>query len=244
MAIKITWIKPAWIILGATITGVLVFSYLGAWQLQREEFKKQILLENERRKNSAPINLKLPIEDPDALRFQRVRLQGQFISEKQFVLDNKMHQHRVGYNVFTPFALKGSDTVVLIDRGWVPMGSTRDELPTITIDKNSRSIIGTVYVPFSEPFRLGDIDSGESSWPRLIQFLDFVEMEKRLELQLLHVTVRMEPNQSDGYVTEWPLFAFTPNRHFGYAVQWFAFTLTVLSFFLYFHIKIYKQKTS
>ena len=244
MAKKITWYKPSWFILLTTIIGISIFSSLGIWQLQRAEYKKQILLENERRKNSAPINLTLPIDDPTTLRYQRVSIQGHFISSKQFVLDNQMHQHRVGYNILTPFLLEASNTIVIIDRGWVPMGADRNNLPSVSIDEEPRSIIGTVYVPFGKPFHLGGLDDGQDSWPRLIQYLDFIVMGERLEQNILPLLVRMEPNQSGGYITEWPVFAFTPNRHLGYAVQWFSLAITVFIIFLYFHMKTHNQKGS
>ena len=222
----------------ATIIGISLFSSLGIWQLQRAEFKKQILLENDKRKNSAPINLSSTIDGSNSLRFQRVRLQGQFISSKQFILDNQMNQHRVGYNILTPLILEDGYTVVLVDRGWVPMGLTRDDLPLISIDEAPRSIIGTVYIPFGKPFHLGGIDDGQNTWPRVIQYLDFMAISERLGHHLLSLTVRMEPNQSGAFITEWPVFAFTPNRHIGYAIQWFALAITVLIIFLYFHVSI------
>lgn len=235
---KLILIKPSWLIFLVTIVGIVFFSSLGVWQLQRAEFKKQILLENEKRKNSAPINIQLPISDPTTLRFNRVHIQGKYISDKQFVLDNQTYQHKVGYNIFTPFMLESSNQVVLVDRGWVPIGNSRDVMPNVLVKTEKRSIIGTIYVPYGEPFHIGGIDNGESTWPRRVQYLDFNEMQERLQMNILPLTIRLDPDQSDGFVRQWPVFSFTPSRHLGYAVQWFALTLTVIIFFLYFHIKI------
>lgn len=238
MATKIIiWRKPSWLIIIATVILVFFFSYLGIWQLQRAEVKNQILLENERRKNSDPQELLLPIDDPATLRFQRIRLQGKFLSARQFVLDNKIHKHQIGYNILTPFLLNNAKVVVLVDRGWVPLGASRANLPEITIDEQPRSIMGSVYVPFGEPYHLGDIDNGETSWPRLIQYLDLGALEARLKLRVLPFTLRLAANQDGGFTTEWALFSFTPKRHLAYAVQWFALAITVLIVFVLLHVK-------
>lgn len=235
MTKNITWRKPSWLSIFATIIGVFFLSILGVWQIQRAEEKKHILIEMQQRKKSAPVKLSFPIDNPSTLRFQRVQLQGKYLSSHQFVLDNQVHQHQVGYNILTPFVLDDSKTVLLVDRGWVPLGRSRAELPSISIDEQSRSIIGAVYVPFGEPYHLGEIDNGETTWPRLIQYLDFEALGDRLKLDLQPITVRLEANQTGGFNTEWPLFAFTPKRHLAYAVQWFALALTVLVIFVLLH---------
>ena len=236
MVKKLKFRKPSWFIFLATVVGVIFFSFLGVWQLQRAEVKNQILFENEQRKNNVPLGLSLPVNDPSTLRFQRVQLQGKYLSSRQFVLDNQILQHQVGYNILTPFILDHSTAVVLVDRGWVPLRKSRAELPNISIDEQSRSIIGSVYVPFGTPFHLGGIDNGETTWPRLIQYLDFTSLEDRLELKLLPLTVRLEAHQEGGFKTAWPLFSFTPKRHFAYAVQWFALAITVLVIFVCLHL--------
>ncbi len=233
---KIPLHKPSWLSVIATIFGVFFLSVLGVWQLHRAEEKKHILIKIEQLKKSAPVKLSLPIYNPSTLRFQRVQLQGKYLSSRQFVLDNQVHQHQVGYNILTPFLLDGSQTVLLVDRGWVPLGRSRAELPAISIDEQSRSIIGSVYVPFGDPYHLGEIDNGETTWPRLIQYLDFEALGDRLELELQPFTVRLEAYQTGGFKTEWPVFAFTPKRHLAYAVQWFALAITVLVIFVLLHL--------
>ena len=228
------WRKPTWQIVIATIAGVFFLSSLGVWQLQRAEEKKQIHLENESRKNSAPQTFSFPITDPASLRFQRIRVQGRFISNKQFVLDNRYLDHQVGFNILTPFKLDNSDKVVLVDRGWLPLKGPREKLPIIDVDENLRTLVGTVYVPYGKAFSLGEIDNS-ISWPRLIQYLDFKELSIRLEHELLPLSLRMEANQADTYKAQWVVYASSPKRNLGYAFQWFAMALALLVIFIVLH---------
>ena len=180
--------KPSWFSVVATVLGVFFLSSLGVWQLQRAEEKKQIQFENESRKSNAPLTFNFPISDPASLRYQRIRAQGTFISDKQFVLDNQILDHTVGYNILTPFKLANSTKIVLVDRGWVPLTDSRERLPNIEVDEDLRSLVGMVYVPFGKAYSLGEIDSGATTWPRLIQFLDFEALEARLGENLLPLT--------------------------------------------------------
>jgi len=228
------WRKPSLQIVMATIAGIFFLSSLGVWQLQRGEQKNQIQQENESRKNSAPQAFSFPITNPESLRFQRIRAKGRFISNKQFVLDNRYLDHQVGFNILTPFKLYNSDKVVLIDRGWLPLTGSRDELPNIDVDEKLRTLVGSVYVPHGKAFSLGEIDHS-LSWPRLIQYLDFEELGIRIEHELLPLTLRMEADQSDVYKAKWIVVASSPKRNYGYAFQWFAMALTVLIIFIVLH---------
>jgi surfeit locus 1 family protein len=228
------WRKPAWTSVAATIAGVFFLSGLGVWQLQRGEEKKQIQLENESRKNSAPQLFSFPITNPASLRFQRIRVQGRFISNMQFVLDNRYLDHQVGFNILTPFKLHNSDKVVLVDRGWIPLKGPREELPLIDVAENLRTLVGSVYVPYGKAFSLGEIDAS-TLWPRLIQFLDFELLSTRLGQDLIPLTLRMEAEQADAYKAQWVIYASSPKRNLGYAVQWFAMAFTVLVIFIVLH---------
>ena len=87
------WRKPSWIILIATVVGVFCLSSLGVWQLQRAEEKKQILQNYELQRNNTLQSIRLPVTQPEKLRYQRTQLQGRYISSKQFVLDNHVRYY-------------------------------------------------------------------------------------------------------------------------------------------------------
>lgn len=230
------WRKPTWQIVMATVAGIFFLSSLGVWQLLRGEEKKQIQLEIEARKNSAPQTFNFPITNPASLRFQRIHVQGRFISNQQFVLDNRYLDHQVGFNILTPFKLHNSDKVVLVDRGWLPLKGPRDELPIIDVDKKLRTLVGAVYVPYGKAFSLGEIDNS-LSWPRLIQYLDFNLLSTRLGQDLMPLTLRMEAGQADTFKAKWAIYeASSPKRNWGYAAQWFAMAITVLIIFIVLHM--------
>lgn len=242
------WRKPSLFILALTIVVAGLLSSLGVWQLQRADQKKQMQVDNELRKDNSPITLTLPFTVDENMRFRTMRAQGSFINSKQFVLDNQIMEHVVGYNIFTPLLLEDNQTVLLVDRGWLPLKGSRDQLPDIKVDEGIREVSGKAYVPYGAAYSLGTVDNDGQEWPRLIQYLDFEQLESRLGLHILPITLRIDADQKDSYTAQWDI---TTNRsakrltyevHIGYAVQWFALAITVCVIFILLHSPWIKTK--
>lgn len=244
------WRKPSLFILVLTIVVASLLSGLGVWQLQRAEEKKQMELNNNQRKNELPLALELPFKVDENMRFRPIRAEGKFINSKQFVLDNQILDHQVGYNIFTPLLLDDDETVLLVDRGWLPLKGSREQLPDINVGEALQEVMGTVYVPYGKAYSLGTVDNDGLEWPRLIQYLDFEQLQERLGMNILPMTLRINAEHKDALTAQWPLVAIRSNNqlsyevHIGYAVQWFALALTVLVLLLLLHSPWVKHRSS
>ena len=217
--------------------GLLVLLLIGfsiefsRWQLDRAEEKTRILETYRQRASVSAVALPEQIEDLEQWRYRKIRATATPVSDRQFLLDNQTRRGQVGFNVLTPFQL-GNGDLLLIDRGWVPLGEYRQMLPDVSIPEESMRIEGTIYAPHKEAFSLGGMDEGESGWPRIIQFLDFDLLERRLGRTLRRFTLRLDPAAQHGYLRDWNIVSLPPDRHLGYAFQGFAFAATALAVFL------------
>lgn len=200
---------------------------MGTWQLQRAQEKKEILQQYEQQSAEKAIALNPSRDDYAELRYRDVTAIGRYDEARQFLLDNQIRNRQAGYSVLTPFQMKNGKSV-LVDRGWVPQGLTRQLLPKVDIQELETAVTGQVYVPFGRAFSLGSIDSGSQTWPRVIQYVEFSEISARLGYDLLPLTIRLEPKAADGYLREWITVPFTPARHVAYAVQWFGLAIALL----------------
>ncbi len=208
-----------------------VFLALGNWQLQRKNEKEQIL-ESELQKSSLEsVALPLQLDDYSAWRYRDVVVSGQYLSSQQLLLENQIRDGVVGFNVFTPL-LTSAGHVVLVDRGWLEQGEYREQVPDIAVSEIHREISGYVYTPFAEGYRLGSIDNEQGGWPRMIQYIDYLQVSDILGKRLLPVVVRLSPEADHGYLREWAVVAFGPEKHMGYAVQWFALALAMFVIFI------------
>ncbi len=117
------------------------FLALAVWQLGRADEKRQLQAIFEARLQQPPLEYKGGELDPDLVQYRRLRLEGHFLREGQLLLDNVVMDGRPGYEVITPFRLQG-DGVVLVDRGWVPLGRSRALVPEIPVPAESLQIDG------------------------------------------------------------------------------------------------------
>jgi surfeit locus 1 family protein len=114
--------------LAASAFAVLVM--LGTWQMQRLEWKEQ-LIANVAERPSRPVQELPPAGDWSRLdvaahEYLPYRLSGRFLHEKEALVftslgDAKGRYEGPGYWVVTPFALEGGGTV-LVNRGFAPHG--------------------------------------------------------------------------------------------------------------------------
>jgi len=214
-----------------------LFLWLGSWQLDRSAQKKQILTVYQKSFQAAPIPLIDVSSQPSQYRFQAVKIRGTYNNKKQFLLDNRFYKHRLGYHVLTAFKPNNSNHWLLVDRGWIERGSSRQQLPSLSSIPNPQTIIGRVYIPSTKQRVLNDEQDNPHAWPRLIQKIDFFVLAKMFGKPLYPFIVRLEPQQRFGDVRDWPLVNVLPAKHTAYAVQWFAFAMVLIILFVALHIK-------
>ena len=214
-----------------------LFLSLGLWQLGRAEEKRVLLERFEASRLGRPLGADaLTAGYADALRYRRVVLQGRFLTDRQFLLDNQVRQGQAGFEVLTPFRLVDG-RVVLVNRGWLPMGARRDVLPDVSVSGAPVEIAGWIYIPFGEAYRLGDVDDPAAGWPRIVQDLDFDVFARRLDMSLLPMTIRLSAEAPAGYLRDWDVVPMTPAKHIAYAVQWLGMAAALLVIYVVVNLK-------
>lgn len=195
---------------------IVVFAVLGLWQVGRAEVKQGLTISFDA--GGPAIDWKqLP---PGAPRYQRVRLGGHYDSAHQFLLDNRSHESVAGVEVLTPFFLDDG-TAVIINRGWLPFGPTRQDLPDVVVGDERRTVVGRIDdLPRPGIWLKAPPATG---WPRLVQYPNMDELAAALGRKLAPRQVLLDPGVPDGYVRAWTVAGTSTDRHIGYAVQWFAF---------------------
>ena len=204
-----------------------LFAALGFWQLSRAHQKEKLMSSFNEHISNKPIQVS-DLEQPNDWRFYKVELKGTFDNNHTFLLDNKTYQGKVGYEIYTPFRVKKFNSEILIDRGFVPITTSRDELPTIRPIKGNIKLIGMINLPPN--FRaMGPInDNNKTTWPLRVEYINLAELGKFAGSTFYPYVVMLEPKSPYAYEIEWHIFVMGPERHRGYAVQWFALALTLL----------------
>jgi surfeit locus 1 family protein len=194
---------------------IALFSALGAWQLGRAGEKRA--LNRDFTVGGPAIDWRqLPADAP---RFQHVSLSGHYDPEHQFLLDNRSHESVAGVEVLTPLVLDDGSAVI-VNRGWLPFGATRQDLPSVIVGGEKRTVIGRIdALPRPGIWLKAPPAAG---WPRLVQYPRMDDLSAALGRELAPRQVLLDAGVPDGYVRNWTVPGTTPDRHLGYAVQWFA----------------------
>ncbi len=206
-----------------TALGLVIFISLGMWQLDRAAFKEALKYRFETRlaTDFRLFDASEPLID---IEYRKLILRGRYDISRSILLDNQLLQGRAGYHVLSPFLLSGSEKIVLVDRGWVAQGPSRDTLPAIKIPPVMDSARGIASVPDMTGFRLGEV-SLQETWPQMIPFIDIDTMQSQFDNRLLPLVLWLAPEQPGYYQRRWNPAWEDPERSRAYAVQWFSFAL-------------------
>ena len=205
---------------------VIVFVFLGVWQIERAAHKEGLLQAFNAEQESPPI--RLTSQSPD---WSRVFVDGIFDSSRQILIDNQIHKGKVGYKIFTPFRFD-DNKIVLVDRGWIAQGQSRSDLPQLNILEKKSRIIATVTSP--EQGVLAGSELLTNEWPRVSQTKAVEVIASAFKEPILDIVLVLDPGSSQ--ITEFIQirpFAITPVKHYGYAMQWFTMSIVLLGMFLY-----------
>ena len=217
----------------AAVLAIAAFSWLGLWQLDRAGEKERRRGTFAARTSDAPILLNqrlsiMPAEiDPDWWRYRHVEVSGNVFGERQYLLDNRTRNGVAGYHVYLPMLVTGLERVVLVNRGWVETGPSRDRRPDVSLHESELVVSGIVDHP-RHTLLLGDDGYTGSSWPKVVQRIDLDKTARDLKRPVLPFVVLMEMALPHGFVREWsPYLGIGPERHRGYAFQWFSLAAAV-----------------
>jgi surfeit locus 1 family protein len=214
-----------------TIALIAVLVSLGRWQLYRAA-EKRVLFDSFAAGAQAarPIDLKTP----KVPRYSQVEADGHYDDTRQILIDNMVHAERAGYFVITPFALQGGGWV-LVNRGWVPLGSSRAERPVIPVAADVRHLRGRADNLPSPGIHMGTPAALAPPFPVVANFPTHAQVAQLLEESSWTAAadlVLLDPKEPDGYVRNWAAPGFPPMRHVGYAVQWFGLAAALLVIYI------------
>lgn len=220
---------PGWVpfLIGAAL--VIQFAGLGGWQISRGLEKRAV-----QELYSDDAGFTAWSARTEVRPYQRLRLQGRFDSERQFLLDNIILNSRYGYYVVTPLILDADNGVLLVNRGWIEKAGNGVVPVLPTIDAASVTVHGRAGSLPRAGYKMGAAVSPGSAWPKLAVYPTLAEISAELGQDVLPFVLLLEPDDERGFVRHWVPEEMGPGQHFAYALQWFAMA-AVLAALLVWH---------
>jgi surfeit locus 1 family protein len=188
---------------------------LGNWQAGRAAEKRALGAELERSLHAPAVELPATPVAPETFVLKRVAARGRFVEEHTIYLDNKLRRGRPGYEVVTPLRLDGMH--VLVNRGWVPAGRTRETLPDMPVPRGEVRVEGLALARLPRV-----LEPGAPARGKLRPSLDLAAFESETGLRLQPLVIEQHSPSADGLVREWPRPELGAEKHAAYALQWYA----------------------
>lgn len=210
-------------------------SALGIWQVQRALEKRAIEKRINARSSADALMLTGPVDrDPDQIEYQKIIVQGVFIPHGQLLIDNILVGGKPGYYVITPLKIAGSDWHILVNRGWVRQGATRQQLPDVPLPAGMQTVEGIVRTPSALPFVESSSQPLDMDAPfNLLLYLDLEKYARESDLKIMNFAMLQSSDNPDGLIRDWPPYRSKVAMHIGYALQWFAFAVIALIILFY-----------
>jgi len=225
--------KPS---LAVSLISILVFSILtslGIWQLNRAEEKAQTEHALQMSLTQGELEILTPLTNDLTYQFRHAALSGQFDSRHQYLLDNRIEKGRPGFLVITPFIYAAGKGVVLVNRGWVPLGKTRQEIPDLAVAEKPQRIRGILAdLPGKLPNFGIDEAVKDAGWPKVIRDVEIEQISRDLGYTMPPYLLQLDQKHGAAYLQNWQPVASGPEKNRGYAIQWFGMALVILILYI------------
>lgn len=217
----------------AAVGGVILTAYLGSWQLDRAAYKLAMQERQDAAERAPMVSVPARPIDADGLMYRRVEAVGQFVPEATILLDNRVHDGVVGYEVVAPLRLRQSTLHVLVNRGWIAAPPLRTQLPEVPTPAGEVVVQGLALPPDTRYFEL----SGQTVSGTVWQNLKFDHYQQRFGLALQPLLLQQHNDLQDGLLRAWKRPDTGVDTHRAYALQWFVMSAVIAIIYLVLHVR-------
>lgn len=198
---------------------------LGWWQIERLQWKENIIAELDNRNDQNPAETPLVLNE-DVKEFDRGFIEGQFLyTMPPLFVGPRTHQKESGYHVHQPFRTTNGVTI-MINRGWIPASMRNQTVPLPQLKK----IGGHLRHP--QKMSMGVQNRPESN---LWYWADIGAINEYYKINATNLVLYQEVGYDGEYPVLFDGLPYPRNKHFQYAVFWFgmAFLLLILCLLRY-----------
>ena len=208
---------------------------LGSWQLQRLQWKRQLIAEVNRKIVAAPITLDAALAMGAGAQYQRVRLMGRFDNSHEAYVFGTGPEGAPVFHVVVPFRLDDG-RLLLVDRGIVPRDLRSPAVRTRGLIDGETRLTGVWRVP--------DPPGAFTPKPDLVARIwyarDVASIARADNVSLAaQVFVEADATPNSG---GWPKGGQTEvsfrNEHLQYAATWFLLAAGLVGVYLAYHVSL------
>jgi surfeit locus 1 family protein len=171
--------------------------------------------------------------------FEEITLRGEFDPTHTVFLDNKVYRGKPGYQVVQPLRTAGGKHV-LVNRGWLPAGASRDLLPAVRTPAGTIALSGLRLQRFAQAYVPPGFDPAAKPEGKVWQNVTREQFSAWSGMALEDYVMEQHSALDDGLARDWPAAEFGAEKSEAYALQWYA--LAGLSVVLFFVLNVRRAK--
>ncbi len=208
-----------------TLAALAVLLALGAWQMQRLQWKTALIAEINGQMAQPATPLPEKLETPESWKFRRVTMAGQFLYDHEFLIKPRTLEGKSGYHMVVPFR-RASGGVVFVNRGWI----ADDVMTKAARPQGLLKIEGIVQFPQKARFTPENSPAkNDWYWPEISAMAEAANIKNAAP-----VLVVASGKEEGVYPVGGKIEIDLPNDHRQYAFFWFTMAgILLIIYFLY-----------
>ncbi len=220
------------------LAALAVLIRLGLWQLDRLEQRRAFNAHVLNGQTLPPLELTTQtLHEPlETMEYRTVTVTGEYDLDYQIALRNQAWYGKPGNDLLTPLKITGTDTVVLVNRGWVPATGYAPDRDQTYPARGVVTLTGIIRLSHAAP------DFGRQSDPTpepgqtrpVWNLINIPAIAAQMPYPILPIYIQRGPDASlPADFDQWtdddlpfprlPKIEITEGPHMGYAIQWFTF---------------------
>lgn len=204
-----------------------LFLSLGIWQVERLQWKQDLIARVNARVHAEPVEAPKPSEwasiNQERDEYRRVRLSGTYLNDKE-VLVHALTERGAGYWVLTPMRT-ADGAISFINRGFVPGESSLSAAKATEPLEGEVTVTGLLRMSEPDGFFLRPNDPERNDWnSRDVKV--FAEMLKLGDVAPYFIDADASANPQNIPVGGLTVISFR-NHHLSYAITWFVLAAMV-----------------
>jgi surfeit locus 1 family protein len=235
--------SPTFVPTLAALIAVLLTLYLAIWQQGRATEKRSLQAQYSARTQAQPVVLTPELEKIENASEYRYRLAvatGEWQAEGQIFIDNKMNGSGVvGYHVITPLKIKNSNSLVLVNRGWIARNASYPMPPVVHALTGEIEVHGQLTIPSKRFLELTTDAMQGNVWQNLTLERYQQAMKKNVLPWILLASNTSPPNLGLMSQSERPDAGV--EKHVEYMLTWYSLAFTVLALWVGLNLKIQRM---
>ena len=217
----------------ATLPALIILLMLGTWQVQRLEWKNQLIHDFETRATADAVGLPVGSIAPD-MEFRRLSLTGSFDHDREIFMTGRTYEGNAGFHIVTPFTLTDG-RIILINRGWVSESYRDKTKRTFSLIEGETTVTAILRFPATKGYFVPENEPENGFWFTLVpkQIVSHLGLQGKAETAIYAAALRTSDT------IELPIAARTEtnlrNSHLGYALTWYGIACALIGVYAAFH---------